>query len=455
MQNDADMKKILILLIYTLIFSACEKVSFADMELSGEQSKIQILTRAAGDVSISYPLTFYAFNISTQKLVAHSVVNSVEEVPELYLSAGTYHLVAVAGIEDCEVPENPSMSSLITLPTNLYLNKPLQMGSVDITVAQNTTATMTIYNQVAAINMTLTDIPEDVTACKVSFSMLHNSISYANKLSGEAIAEINLNKQTDGTWTSPIIYTLPSCNEQFTISICSTADDNSQVYGYIHNAQLATNTPYNIMGSYKSGFAVNGVLNLAGWNAPQEINFTFGAENNENSDDSNDDENDDTEEDRDEYVVNSIPKVGTIWNNHFVATVLDATTSEAELILLSTTEWDGVTSATHAETPHMAANFAASYTEDGMTNWSIPTRDEAKLMRTAIGLDMLESINAVLKANNIPQLNIGESDKGESIRYLCDDATFTFVWDGTSVSKCGTKRTYNLRLVKRVKVVVK
>ena len=131
---------------------------------------------------------------------------------------------------------------------------------------------------------TATDIPEDVTACKVSFSMLHNSISYANKLSGEAIAEINLNKQTDGTWTSPIIYTLPSCNEQFTISICSTVGDNSQVYGYIHNAQLAANTPYNIMGSYKSGFAVNGVLNLAGWNAPQEINFTFGAENNENSD---------------------------------------------------------------------------------------------------------------------------------------------------------------------------
>lgn len=455
MQNDADMKKILILIIYTVVFAACEKVSLADIQTTGEQSKIQILTRAAGDVSISYPLTFYAFNISTQKLVAHSVVNSVEEVPELNLSAGTYHLVAVAGIEDCEVPENPSMSSLITLPTNLYLNKPLQMGSVDITVAQNATVTMTLYNQVAAISMILTDIPEDVTACKVSFSMLHNSISYANKLSGEAIAEINLNKQTDGTWTSPIIYTLPSCNEQFTISICSTVGNNSQVYGYIHNTQLAANTPYNIMGSYKSGFAVNGVLNLAGWNAPQEINFTFGAENTEDSDDSNDDENDDTEEDRDEYVVNSIPKVGTIWNNHFVATVLDATTSEAELILLSTTEWDGVTSATHAETPHMAANFAASYTEDGMTNWSIPTRDEAKLMRTAIGLDKLGSINAVLKANNIPQLNVGESDKGESIRYLCDDATFTYVWDGTSISKSGTKRTYNLRLIKRVKVVTK
>jgi hypothetical protein len=103
----------------------------------------------------------------------------------------------------------------------------------------------------------------------------------------------------------------------------------------------------------------------------------------------------------------------------------------------------------------MAANFAASYTEDGMTNWSIPTRDEAKLMRTAIGLDKLESINAVLKANNIPQLNVGESDKGESIRYLCDDATFTYVWDGTSISKIGAKRTYNLRLTKRVKVVTK
>ena len=443
------------LIISAMIFSACEKVSFADMDIFGEQCKIQILTRSAGDVSISYPLAFYAFNPTTQNLVAHSVVNSEDETPELYLSAGTYHLVAVAGIEDCEVPENPSMSSLITLPTNLYLNKPLQMGSVDITVAQNTTATMTLYNQVAAINMTLTDIPEDVTECKVSLSMLHNSISFANKLSGEAIADIHLNKQTDGTWTTPIIYTLPSNNEQLTISICTSSDNVSKVYGYSHNTGLDANTPYNIMGNYKTGFVVNGVINLAGWNAPQEINFTFGAGSNENEDDSDEEDNEDTDEEREEYTVNSIPKVGTIWNNHFVATVLDATASEAELLLLSTTEWDGVTSATHAGTPYMAANFAASYTEDGMTNWSIPTRDEAKLMRTAIGLDMLESINAVLKANNIPQLNIGESDKGESIRYLCDDATFTFVWDGTSLSKCGAKRTYNLRLVKRVKVVVK
>ena len=229
----------------------------------------------------------------------------------------------------------------------------------------------------------------------------------------------------------------------------------SKVYGYSHNTGLDANTPYNIMGNYKTGFVVNGVINLAGWNAPQEINFTFGVGSNENEEDSDEEDNEDTDEEREEYTVNSIPKVGTIWNNHFVATVLDATASEAELLLLSTTEWDGVTSATHAETPHMAANFAASYTEDGMTNWSIPTRDEAKLMRTAIGLDKLESINAVLKANNIPQLNIGESDKGESIRYLCDDATFTFVWDGTSISKSGTKRTYNLRLIKRVKVVVK
>lgn len=449
------MKKLLFILTGVALLTACQKISLKDFNTPTTESEIRILTRSASNVNISYPIYLYAFNISSGKLQSSSTLKSESDTPVLNLGAGTYHLVAVAGIEDCKVPEQPTINSTITLPKDSLLQQPLQMGSADISVSKSTTVTITLYNQVTAINIALTDIPDDVSACHVSFSLMHNSISYEGKLSGTTINTIELNKQGNNIWSAPLFYTLPSSNQQLTLSINCISPQVSNTYGYIHNTQLAANTPYNIMGSYKSGFAVNGVLNLAGWNAPQEINFTFGAENNENSDDSNDDENDDTEEDRDEYVVNSIPKVGTIWNNHFVATVLDATTSEAELILLSTTEWDGVTNATHAETPHMAANFAASYTEDGMTNWSIPTRDEAKLMRTAIGLDKLGSINAVLKANNIPQLNVGESDKGESIRYLCDDATFTYVWDGTSISKSGTKRTYNLRLIKRVKVVTK
>lgn len=449
------MKKLLFILTGVALLTACQKISLEDLNTPSTESEVRILTRSASNVNISYPIYLYAFNISSGKLQSSSTLKSESDTPVLNLGAGTYHLVAVAGIEDCEVPEQPTINSTITLPKDSLLQQPLQMGSADISVSKSTTVTITLYNQVTAINIALTDIPDDVSTCYVSFSLMHNSISYEGKLSGTTINTIELNKQGNNIWSAPLFYTLPSSNQQLTLSINCTSPQVSNTYGYIHNTQLAANTPYNIMGSYKSGFAVNGVLNLAGWNAPQEINFTFGAENNENSDDSNDDENDDTEENRDEYVVNNIPKVGTIWNNHFVATVLDATTSEAELILLSTTEWDGVTSATHAETPHMAANFAASYTEDGMTNWSIPTRDEAKLMRTAIGLDKLESINAVLKANNIPQLNVGESDKGESIRYLCDDATFTYVWDGTSISKSGTKRTYNLRLIKRVKVVTK
>ena len=449
------MKKLLFILTGVALLTACQKISLEDFNTPTTESEVRILTRSASNVNISYPIYLYAFNISSGKLQSSSTLKSESDTPVLNLGAGTYHLVAVAGIEDCEVPEQPTINSTITLPKDSLLQQPLQMGSADISVSKSTTVTITLYNPVTAINIALTDIPDDVSACHVSFSLMHNSISYGGKLSGTTVNTIELNKQANNIWSAPLFYTLPSSNQQLTLSINCTSPQVSNTYGYIHNAQFAANTPYNIIGSYKSGFAVNGILNLAGWNAPQEINFTFGAENNENSDDSNDDENDDTEEDRDEYVVNSIPKVGTIWNNHFVATVLDATTSEAELILLSTTEWDGVTSATNAETPHMAANFAASYTEDGITNWSIPTRDEANLMRTAIGLDKLESINAVLKANNIPQLNVGESDKGESIRYLCDDATFTYVWDGTSISKSGTKRTYNLRLIKRVKVVTK
>ncbi|MBQ5839310.1 MAG: FimB/Mfa2 family fimbrial subunit, partial [Bacteroidaceae bacterium] len=128
--------------------------------------------------------------MSSGKLQSSSTLKSESDTPVLNLGAGTYHLVAVAGIEDCEVPEQPTINSTITLPKDSLLQQPLQMGSADISVSKSTTVTITLYNQVTAINIALTDIPDDVSACHVSFSLMHNSISYGGKLSGTTVNTI-------------------------------------------------------------------------------------------------------------------------------------------------------------------------------------------------------------------------------------------------------------------------
>ena len=443
------MNRILILMLTSVLLLACEKLEIDELGMGTDgQRAVNLLTRSATGLEVEYPLTIYAFETLSGNLVTSHTITSEAETPVLYLSQGNYHLVALAGTEGCSLPSLPTLTDFITLPADNRLSQPLQMGSADIHVTQNVTTTLTLYNQVAAVVLTLTDIPADINNVSVSFSLLHNAISYAGNFSGNVAATIPLTKQTDGSWKSQRFYTLPGSSERLTLSIsCSSSQGSTQTFGYTHNETLEVNTPYSIIGSFENGFAINGTIAIAGWNAPKNIHFNFGAS------DSND--QDDTPEILDEYPVNSIPKVGTIWNNHLVAAVLDATSSSAELLLLSTTEWTEITSATHAETPMMANNIRTSYTEDGIEQWTIPTRDEAKLMRTAIGLDRLSSTNAVLTANSFVPLAVGEQTDGNKVRYLCDDATYTYAWDGTTTSKVGTKRTYYLRLVKRIKVVVK
>ena len=443
------MNQILILMLTSVLLLACEKLEIDELGMGTDgQRAVNLLTRSATGLEVEYPLTIYAFETVSGNLVTSHTITSEDDSPVLYLSQGNYHLVALAGTEGCTVPEFPTLNDWITLPAENRLSQPLQMGSADINVAQNVTTTLTLYNQVAAVDLTLTDIPANIDQVSVSFSLLYNSMSYAGNLSGNIATTVPLTKQNDGSWTAPRFYTLPGSSERLTLSIsCSSSQGSTQTFGYTHPEPLEVNTPYSITGSFENGFAVNGTIVLAGWNGPKNIRFNFGA--------SNSNEQDDLPESLDEYPVNSIPKVGTIWNNHLVAAVLDATTTSAELLLLSTTEWTEITSATHAETPMMANNIRTSYTEDGIEQWTIPTRDEAKLMRTAIGLDRLSSTNAVLTANSFVPLAVGEQTDGNKVRYLCDDATYTYAWDGTTTSKVGTKRTYYLRLVKRIKVVVK
>ena len=112
-----------------------------------------------------------------------------------------------------------------------------------------------------------------------------------------------------------------------------------------------------------------------------------------------------------------------------------------------------IPSAFNADDPDMAESVVRDYSEGELSGWSIPTRDDAKLMRVSIGNEHIATTNALLSANAIPVLQVGEDFDGNTIRYLCDDATYSYVWDGSTISKCGTKRTYYLRAVKRVKVV--
>lgn len=442
------LESFLLALLTCIICTSCEKVELDDIdETTKGTTEVKILTRSTNGESAVLPLMIYAFDLNTGYLANSISIESESDSPVLSLSQGNYQVVALSFSNVCSVDSPNEIEDFLQLPEENYIDEPLKMGSATVNVTSNTTANITLYNQVCAIDISLSDIPSDVTDVNVTLSFLYNAITFSGNLLGNGATTVRLTRDSNGVWNAPRFYILPNKNDRLTLSISTTSPVGEQTYGYTYNGKLEANTPYAIKGSYSNGFSVNGVVNLAGWNTPQQINFHFGSTNTPN-----DSPSEPSEDDMQEYTVASIPTAGTIWENHFVAGVLDATATSAELVLLSTAEWTDITSAFHADTPTMATDIASSYIEGEIREWSLPTREEAKLMRSTIGLDLLSKTNSVLTSNSIPPLASGEQEDGNKVRYLCDEAAYTYAWDSSTTSKSGSKRTYHLRLIKRIRV---
>lgn len=426
-------------ILFTML-AACEKVNFDETDQENtSDNRISITTRANTD--IEYPLHIIVLD-EENKHIKSNVIESGNEDISLSLDAGTYHIVAVAGIKECQQTDFSSKDKIITLPEDNRTSTPIQMGSTDIMITQNATATITMYNQVAAFDLSLTDIPSNASSVSVSLSMLCNKLDVIGSVSGETSTNIELKKQSDGRWTAPRFYTLPSSNDRLTMSINIITPESQETYGYTYHGAIKANTPYILTGSYNQGFIINNEIALAGWSKAENISFTFG-DNNEDSGPN------------DKEELQKMPEVGTLWNNHLVAAIDYLSDTEADIILLSLTEWSGITSAFNTEIPNMANDIAASYTEDGMKDWRIPTKEEVKLMRNSIGLDNLDYTNEMLTSNKYTPLKYGEDAENDvTIRYLCEGAKYSYVWTTNSTTQAGSKRTYHMRLVNRIKVEI-
>lgn len=442
------MKKYLYVLFVGLLCCACEKISVDDLDGVAPTCKVKVDTRTI--VELQYPVMLYAFDIATGELASTSVISDADNVSPLNLAAGSYQIVAAAGCADCDV-QTTSLSGGITMPESGRLDVPLQMGSVFFTVEEDTHVNIEIGNKVAAVDLALADIPEETTAVNVSLSVLHSTLSFNGTLGGTTKTTLALTKEGD-VWKAPRCYVLPTNGDCLTLSIELVSPSGTAVYGYTCPTPLLANTPYALNGSFQSGFEVNGVVTVAGWNEPQTINFEFG---NDVVDDNNntDETTDPSENTADVYTVTSIPEGCSFWNNHFVVTVFNDDGSSADLLLMSKEEWTDVTSASHETTPEMAQQLVEEYVEDGIDGWTIPTKDHVPVLVEMLGGYELDGINALLTENGLTTLSTGMV-QGVTVRYLCEDATYSYTWDGGSVSPAGAKRTYHLRAVKLVHVEV-
>ena len=151
-------------------------------------------------------------------------------------------------------------------------------------------------------------------------------------------SEVPLEKKGD-EWISPQFYSLPS---ELPASLTAYASTPGMSYGYGHSLfqTLEPDSFYAFSGSVKVGIMTNGSWPFDGG----DINIPIKDYN---------PDNDNAEDDDNMFVVEALPEVGTLWNDYFVVSYADDEASN-RMLLLSTTEWHGITSAAHEETPTMA-----------------------------------------------------------------------------------------------------
>lgn len=118
-------------------------------------------------------------------------------------------------------------------------------------------------------------------------------------------------------------------------------------------------------------------------------------------------------------------------------------------------DYSNVTSAYNLETPTQATGLAAEYTEYDLGSWSIPTEEEARCLRNAYLNDTAFFANLLSQANASPIFIT--DNKGNNIRYLCNEAqkTYSFKYGSSynSIKEAGAKvDSYHLRLIKTIRV---
>lgn len=421
--------------------------------MSGKTYKVTVTTRAASlGTDVTYPINVAALNADGD-IVAEQKVQSAADALSLSLRSGDYTLVAVSGGAEYGIDGTESSSAG-------YHSIPLLIGKTNITVGtQAVKANILMSYMVTSIDVMLNGVAENVTEVDIALTNMYGTITPTGICSGTKTVKIPLTHSATGIWTTGMKYLLPSNSGAGTtvLSITLKTPQGDENYGVTYPSGLQPATPYSFCGTYSSdngggnngsnSITITGSLSAGEWAETVTGNFAFGpGSDNAFNDGSN------TTTTIPTYTVTQLPQQGTVWNGHVVAYIEE----NGNAMLLSLSEWDKMTSALYEDDPTVAADIARNYVEGDINGWSIPTQEQAKILRTLWGTtENMATMNAAIATAQGTAV-MQKDDKNTNVRYLCDNAlsTFSFVSGSTITAAGKTVKTYHLRLVKAVKFKV-
>lgn len=452
------------------ILSSCEKVDMledgedgAQTNTSGVTRNVKLVAKAIDNTDVAYPLTIYAFDTEGNN-VTSTVINSKDDASAtLKLKKGRYHLTAVSLPSSYEpLSSVKDWNATFSMPKSGYATEPLMTGSADINVtSSDQIAHVSLGYRQASLSVTINDVPSSVTSVDVTLSSAYTDMTLAADLSGKMMVTVPCVKgaaSNNGvTWSTGKFYILPSVNAQPSITISFSGGTTGDVsYSHTYNASLLAGTPYNFTATYKGkaeggggssddDVTINTDISAGKWADEVKESFNFGPDVNKTESPSDPESN--------VITVTTLPGSGDIWNGHVVGFVNEISETEREVVLISIKEWEKISSA-FSSNANQAKEIAAQYEENGLSGWIIPTRNDGMALNRLYSYDNNRAlINSALETcggTGLIQM-YGTS----AVRYLCEDAEYTYSYKSATITKAGEKTTYYLRLVKYLKFVKK
>lgn len=436
-------------LLLSLFLFSCESAWLDETMGSDEFTSLTVQTRASGNLRLIYPIQVLAYESASGQLMSEQTISSASEKLSLSLPEGEYNLVALAGMSDYQLDDKNSYDSQILMGEKIPENALIQGQAQVVIDSKATTTEIVMGYQVACLDLTLREIPKGTSEVTITLSPIHTSIGLNGEKTGEPEKVTLTAKSTgeEGVWKVPRCYLFGSEGEQTILSINLINEKGKTVYGHTIKQSLEAGIPYSISGSYQGGFSLDGELLLQDWGETVPLKFTFGEASVTEPDEEDSDENEPP-------TLTNIPLPGDLYKGSVVGAIISQNATEAKILLISAQMWENVASAyNEAEEWDKTEAIVDGYSENNLSGWAIPTKEEADLLSDgSLSSTQLEKINQALQgAGGDPWISSDQEDEnGKLIRYLCNEGLHSYTIGKSDYPRAtGKSRRYFLRLVHR------
>ena len=375
-------------LLAAVLLTACEK----GLDELGEgmspsptgqvtNSVLQVRTRGTSpseEATIAYPVQVYV--MQGDMCCAAQTIGDEGQTLNIDLMEGTYSVYAIAGASDTDytlpTQSEGTSTSAITLKDG-KAHGDLMAATATATLVDGGTNTVTLGLQRKTMliqNLEIKKVPTAATAVSVTIAPLWQALTVSGTYSGTSGSKtIALTRQSDNrTWTleGEAIHLLPPSSQPSSVSVNITTGGATKTYTYSTSDQLEAGYKINIEGTYTEavGVALTGTITGATWLGERTISFEFD-ENGSSTSGNNDNNGGGNNNNDNPNNQDNFPAAGDTYQGCYVLAVSVIDANSAELTLLSPNE-RSVSSDSDAN------NALATLGVDGISDWSIPTKDQ-------------------------------------------------------------------------------